>query len=316
MYRKIINVTRTDLDGAVCAALIKRAFINSNDVKVEAMFSNYDNVDHLIKSTLGYLDNSDRTLFLITDITPSKKVCKQLDEMYSQQKLHIQLLDHHITRSKTLKKYEWATFNNNKCGARLTYEFLLDMDVLDKSEALESLVLATDAWDRWDKTSNLRDRGENLNVLCHMLGLQEFANKFSENLYADADPSLSNVVKYHNNRRDRTIYKIISDQLMVAPYHMDDFGNSFKIIYSGEYVSELAHAVLNHPECEDLQYIVIADLNNNKLSLRSRDSDSINVGKLAKRLKGGGHNCAAGFNINFRSKAEKIIFNRLNKLDS
>jgi oligoribonuclease NrnB/cAMP/cGMP phosphodiesterase (DHH superfamily) len=311
---KIFMFTHQDLDGAGCAVLVDMAF--KADIGIE--FCGYDNVDDKLMAfskSPGKMAPDD--LFLITDICPSKDTCKALDK---ENKGNLKLIDHHKTK-KWVSKYPWATFDERACATLLVHRWLISIGKLDAGdesltpEKMLCFAKAIDAWDRWLLDSDDRPRGESLNDLSHFIGLEEFLKVFNGDPEADLDDPLKFIVYYLNKRKERIIARIIRKQLHDAPYRMDNFGNTYKILFAEDYISEVGHAALEDEDSQDLQYVVIASPVSNRCGMRSRGD--VDVSKIAELLtpRGGGHAAASGFIHDFRQKIENIIFTKLDKVD-
>ena len=124
----------------------------------------------------------------------------------------------------------------------------------------------------------------------------------------------TSIIKYLTDRKKRYVYKVVKEQVPNAKYYMDGLGNTFKIIFATEYMSEIGHAALAYPDHEDLHYICVINPVTNTCSLRSRKGET-NVAKLAKLFDGGGHRSAAGFPIQLTEIIESIIFKTLNNVN-
>lgn len=307
-------LTHGDLDGAGCAVLIKKALLFDAELNID--FCNYDDIDEKVEKILkSDFKDDDYGLLLITDICPSKKICELLDKIQN-----VILVDHHKTRG-WVKKYDWAIFENGVCGTSLVYHRMIDKlrrhrNLVDSDEKVEEFVQAVDAWDCWHIDSEHRKRGENLNALTFFMGFENFIKEFSMDLESDKSITFSAIIKYINENKDRYVKNIIKNQLHETPYRMDDYGQTYKILFCDNYISEVAHAALEDDDSQDLWYIAVVNPTKNMVSLRTKRPDKIDVSTLAEKLGGGGHSTAAGLRINFRKKLEKTVSEKFNLLDS
>jgi len=312
-------LTHGDLDGAGCAVVIKR-MMEEEPLNIE--FCDYENIDSKIKEVLEN-DFQEFDLLLITDICPSKETCKELNKFTNR----VMLADHHRTR-KWVKKYDWAVFQEGKCGTFLVYDQIIprmfdghlskykDLSKDKRAVGLEEFVKAIDAWDCWHMDSEHRKRGENLNALTFFIGLENFVKEFSIDLKSDESIVFSPIIGYINENKDRHVKNIIENQLHETPYRMDDYGQTYKILFCDNYISEVAHAALDEDDSQDLWYIVIVSPTKNVVSLRTKRPDKINVNILAEKFGGGGHSTAAGFRMDLKKKLEGIISNKFNLMDN
>jgi oligoribonuclease NrnB/cAMP/cGMP phosphodiesterase (DHH superfamily) len=294
-------MTHNDLDGAACAVLINNKFKDTN-----IKFHSYTTIDSAILKFLESENNILENFLIITDICPSKDICKKLNKNV---KAKLLLLDHHKTRS-FVNKYSWAINDNTKCGTELVFD-----KFFGDEELYTDFVQEVSAWDLWKLDSAHREYGKKLNLLLQFIGNQAFIINFSNNPFAHKYPKFSNIIEYLENKKKRYIQKVVTTQLHTAEICTDGFGNSFKIIFCTDYISEIGQVCLTHPEYEDLKYIVLCNPTTNTISLRSRIGE-IDVSKIAKKLNGGGHFSASGFHLNIMKKIEKMIYNLLNKVEN
>jgi len=297
--------THDDLDGVGPVILCNAAKMDLSTV----IYNNYESIDHNLNAFLESNEYAANDTLLITDITPSEEMCEKLDT-YHRNKIKVILLDHHKTKS-WVSNYSWATYESTSCGTRLVLQYL-QPNIPDKDLYFE-LVEAINAWDLWKLQSNFRTRGENLNTLLRFIGTHDFVETFSTNPTADNEKPYSLIIQYLNKNKEEYVKKVIEDQLLQAAYHMDDLGNTYKILFATDYISEVGHAALVHPDCEDLKYIVIVNPTIGMCSFRSKDVD---ISNIAKKLGGGGHPSAAGCRIDSKSKIERYVVSLLDRLDN
>ena len=291
--------THGDLDGVACAILLK---LYRGRVRVH--FCNYDNVDKQLTDFIKEPKNGIDELF-ITDICPSEATCDHLDKLKS---VSVRLFDHHKTKS-WVTKYRWATFNNDLCGAELVANYI---DTL--TEEQDDFVKAVAAWDLWKIDSPFRERGEKLNTLVRFMGIYNFMKDFSEDITLDMSDSFRKITKYIEDNKKAKVKQTLHNQLPKARRFMDGRGNTFKILFASDYISEVGHEALNHADEGDLDYVVILNPTHNHCGLRSRGN--VDVSQVAKQLRGGGHKAAAGFIVDFRKRLTKTISNMLSKIES
>jgi oligoribonuclease NrnB/cAMP/cGMP phosphodiesterase (DHH superfamily) len=297
-FKRVFHFTHSDLDGVACAVVTKVLL----EQKTNVTFCNYDRIDEILTKFLEREDITKEDLLLITDICPSKEVCEKLSK--ERKRINVKLVDHHVTK-KWASKFVWVVFDTRHCGAFLTARAFSKVG----NENLKDFLSSVEAWDLWKTEDKYRERGENLNTLQAFMGLDEFMKEFSEDLNADLNKEyLKKILEFLIKEKKRTIKRTISEQLRKNEPKLDAFGNSFKILFASDYISETAHAALEDEDSGDLKYVVIIDPVKNSCSFRSKD-ESVDVGEIAKSLGGGGHKTAAGFVYNFRKKISSIIHN-------
>lgn len=305
--------THSDLDGAGCRLVLQLAGFPIRSTT----YHTYQNIDDAILSFfLRHLEefpNREVTLF-ITDICPTLETCAKVDKLVKiNDSLNVQLYDHHVTRKKA-SKYSWATVNTATSATEILWERYSER-ISWKLGEFQQLVSAISAWDMWKMDSPFRQRGEKLNSLLGFIGKEDFVSRFSEDPFSDKKEPFLSICKYLEKRKENYVRKVIKDQLFDTPYHMDGLGNTFKIIFATDYISDLAYAALDHPEFEDLHYICVVNPLSNSCSLRSRQEDNVNVEQVARKLNGGGHPKAAGFPFRVLPGVEREVFKVLNSLE-
>jgi uncharacterized protein len=297
----IFHFTHSDLDGAGCSIVVRRAFKES--VK-STTFCNYDTIDEVL---LNFVANpavvNENTLLIITDICPQQDTCKKLNKL--SEKTNIILIDHHKTK-RWLSDFSWAKFSEEWSATYLTEKYFIT-----DGNKTSDLTLSIDAWDMWKTESDHRKRSEELNTLCKFLGLQEFVDVFLTNPSSDLEEPYFTILKLLEKNKEKYIKKTISSQLLTSKLNMDCEGNTFKLIYADDYISEVGNTILTSEEGSDLKFIAIISLSSNTCSLRS--TGSFDVSRIAQRCGGGGHRNAAGFPIKMKEKIESKVVSMLNR---
>jgi oligoribonuclease NrnB/cAMP/cGMP phosphodiesterase (DHH superfamily) len=301
----ILVLTHNDLDAAGCSILLKERYKGE---KIEIQFHNYDSIDAAVQRYLKEGSSNQRQLIL-ADISPKAETCEQLNSAVKEYRSVISLYDHHKTKA-WLTKYPWAKFDASMCATKILFDNILVTDPNLKIEnyryaQLKNLSLAINAWDIWQLDSPNRARGVSLNTLLTFFGIHTFSNMLFEHI-----PLLNQLTINKNNHVDR----VIREQLTVANVYIDGQGNTFKVLFSSDFISEVGNTALLHPDGEDLKYVVIVGERGESCSLRSRTGE-VDVGNIAKQLNGGGHTNAAGFPIDGKQMLERIVFEKLNKLN-
>jgi oligoribonuclease NrnB/cAMP/cGMP phosphodiesterase (DHH superfamily) len=304
-------VTHGDLDGAGAAILSQVAY---NDVAF-TFFAEYTTIDNYIASFIASKKSENNIELIITDICPSQSVCEDLDKVSEQFKLR--LFDHHKTR-QWVEKYPWAKFDISKSGTQLFYESIFNAAIGSfrptAINGYKNFVDAVDAWDLWKLDSPHRSRGEGLNALFKFLRMQEFTSIFAKDPDADEKEPVKTLLHYINKEKEYIINRAIANCQKNPVLRRDSLGRMYIIIFTTDYVSEVCHAILDHSDFEDLQYVVAYSPLAETCSLRTT-SPSMDVSNLAKHLGGGGHKDAAGFHYPLRGHIEENIHKMIAKIE-
>lgn len=304
---KTVLFTHNDLDGAGCAILAKKLY--KEELKV--VFCDRDTIDPFLLEAIKREKN-----ILITDISPRKETCLQIDKAIKERDdLQVELIDHHITRS-WVNEYEWGTFDNSACGTLLLFNkhFSKERKALNSVTPLQRFALSVDSWDRWVEDSIFRSRGEKIKLLCYFLGLDNFIGKYKEDILKSDFGKLNKILNLLVEQRDRYVQEVVNNQLNTVDIHMDGYANMFKIIFATDFFSEIGNAILNHEDGRELKYVCLVNPITNSVHMRSRKGGT-DISLIAKECRGGGHAEAAGFGMNFTRKIEEKIEKKLNMLN-
>lgn len=224
-------------------------------------------------------------------------------ERMAEEAKSIAVLDHHATAQADLEGLEFATFDMNKSGARLAYEWFL----ADRSEPQEyqkrytverlvDYVQDRDLW-RWE-LYRAREITEAMKVVAFdFAAWSKFAADLNNNLEGVAD-------------RGRTLLALTEQHLSLleatAAYAVLD-GHPCRVANAPYiYASELGHRLATRVQGGNETHVLGADglgvawrYDHNRdllsFSLRSTPESHIDVAKIAAAHGGGGHRNAAGF---------------------
>lgn len=284
-----VLITHNDFDGVTCAILFKTAY-------PEGIYylENYDTVDKRIASVLGEAPQC----VYITDISPQTKVVAEMLDKYSNFASHfakIALFDHHKT-ALHLNSYSWATVDTTKCGAWLFYEYLRSLPkpdaVSERLEDLSPLVFHANDYDLWlhkDPHSSI------LNSLLFIYGQDRFINRFLENPSIELTETEKLLIEIETERQG----KYIEEAAKTAVFYSQFKDVIIAVVCAERYISALGDYLLNLdlPNNRKPDIVAIVNAQKNTVSLRSRKWD---VSAIAKACGGGGHENAAGFQLEDR----------------
>lgn len=282
--KTVLNLTHTDLDGAVAGIVVRNVFPNAITVKVDYRGSaEYESACEAITG-LNY------DAIVITDFSPDDNMVQLI---HSVNKPFV-VIDHHQT-ANIKEDDELGTYiiNTRICGALLALKNFSTFASLDH---LTTICEVTDDHDRWLR--KMVPLSDNLNNLLYELGYDKFIEKFMDgmegyNLPSDTLPILDN----HDKAVDEHMLRCEQHKLPYNGYYIEtDRFNSDIVIRLLEHYDWL---VLTEPEeCSPGM---------TKLSFSTSRKD-VNIGKFLKELGrgGGGHPGAAGQIIPTAEKDEFI----------
>jgi len=295
---RVLHLTHADLDGAVCA-VATRTLMDADELVVEKI--DYDEIDARVRA---FIKEPSHDMLLITDICPKEEVFNELGVAVNAGTFQAKILDHHKSR-KWIDNYgfEWAAFNPDVCGARMTYEWLTH-----ECEAgpvpLQSMVEAADVYDRWLLEHARRPEAEKLNRIFHFMGFSRFVRTAVEKLDFYYDPMFDYIDQCLLDSQNRGIEATIKDQFGDAWVLDKGQDGAYITVVGSKHTSELAHTILNR--MPHAHFVAVVNPQYNKVELRARE-DGTDVSEIALRLGGGGHPEAAGFPFPFQDFLRMLL---------
>lgn len=292
--------THTDLDGVGCAILAYLAFGKEN-VAVE--YCNYDDIDlrvsqFFIKGNPGEYDK-----VFITDISINENLAAYIDR-YAKSRLW-QLFDHHQTALE-LNRYDWCNVlveaadgsGLKTCGTELFGVYLIMQGAFDRySKAVTNNVLQFisvvrdyDTW-RWITMGGDGMNSKYVNDLLDVYGRDQFIELMLARIYTgfpSITPDEFLLLEQRKTEIDR--YVIQKNEQLICT--KDIYGHSYGYVFAERFFSELGNRLCQMNP--GLEYIVMIDICNGKVSYRTT-RDDLNLGtEIAHSYGGGGHAKAAG----------------------
>ncbi|MED4238253.1 DHH family phosphoesterase [Priestia megaterium] len=288
MYKLL---SHTDLDGVGCGVLAKLAF--GDRIKIR-----YNSIASLNREVEWFLENEERNTHLfITDLSVNEENEKRLEEFY-QTGGKVQLLDHHKT-ALHFNEYEWGHVvvedneGNLASGTSLFYEYLIENELIQASNAVDEFVELVRQYDTWEWEKNNNQEAHRLNALFFLISIDEFEEKMvnrlqnSDHFFFDEfeqkilDMEEDKVERYIRRKRRELVQTSIGDYLA-------------GIVYAESYHSELGNEL--GKEYPHLDYIAMLNMGGKRISLRTIH-DHVDVSEVAGHYGGGGHAKAAGCSL-------------------
>lgn len=281
--------THLDLDGIGCAILAQLTFGKNVDIT----YCNYDEVDVLVREYISKMDKGHDTCF-ITDISIKDDLASVIDHEYEN---NFKLFDHHKT-ALDLNKYDWCvveTMNDKKglqtCGTELFYEYLIEHKYL-KEDVKDFVKLVTnyDTW-RWTEIGNMGLISKKMNDLLYLYGRDEFVkwclDKFkSRKSFLRFDKEDELLLQFNQKEIDKYIDSKEKEMIISC-----DGEYKYGVVFAEKYFSELGNELCTRNP--NLDYVAMVNVGTYSISYRTI-KENIDVGQVAKRYGGGGHQKAAG----------------------
>lgn len=288
MYKLL---SHTDLDGVGCGVLAKLAF--GDRIKIR-----YNSIASLNREVEWFLENEERNTHLfITDLSVNEENEKRLEEFY-QTGGKVQLLDHHKT-ALHFNEYKWGHVvvedneGNLASGTSLFYEYLIENELIQTSNAVDEFVELVRQYDTWEWEKDNNQEAHRLNALFFLVSIDEFEEKMvnrlqnSDHFFFDEfeqkilDMEEDKVERYIRRKRRELVQTSIGDYLA-------------GIVYAESYHSELGNEL--GKEYPHLDYIAMLNMGGKRISLRTIH-DHVDVSEIAGHYGGGGHAKAAGCSL-------------------
>jgi len=290
--------THGDLDAGVSAVILARAVGVGARIRTSAcQYDGPGNIDELVNAFLDTVEagTAEEKSLVIADIAPTKETCERIDSLKSEF-TKLQVFDHHKTTLWAKDgPFAWFEHSGNDACAALMLRRSLRANATDPDE--ESLVLAADAWDRWQLDSVHRERGEDLNTLFNFVGFNRFVKMFGDFPNADTQPTVRFLVHEAKIRSTRLLEAALYKQIRSsAPrVYLDKNNNSFVLLMGGSDldVSTFASRTLDTLRAT-VDYVAVLLPEIGVVSLRAH-AGGVDVSAIAEERNGGGHAAAAGF---------------------
>lgn len=305
---KVKLFSHSDLDGIGCVVVAKKAFKD-----LDYTICDYVDVNEKI---LDFLENervTDYDRIFITDISFNDEVAERLDMIHRGGVSTVQLVDHHSTALHLADKYSWCEVRVEESnlypnqyedsrgkvkssGTTLFYKFLRNkhLPALEKDYHLKLFVEVVRKYDTWEwaKVYN-NDHPKQLNDLLYILGREKFIDRFTTIPNPLFNATEKVLLEIEEHRINKYIWKkkkeVKFTDLLVN-------GKIYNIAWVfAEQNSSLLGNVIAKEYGNNIDFVLIVDIANGKVSLRGIH-EHIDLGKdVARHFGGGGHPMASGF---------------------
>lgn len=295
--KKIQAFCDLDLDGTTCKLVFDFVLpLYTKDFRIEQ--TKINDVDFL-KEQMEWAD-----ILLFADLAPQKETHEWL---INQGKI-VYIFDHHFTTRQLLGDLPLYIYDKERCGAKILYDFF--KEDLSDYPSLGELVTYVNARDLFLTHTDEFHKGTWLHAILFK-AIRPF--QFSENqiigynkfVQYQKQKIISNPLAFFFFRSEvetgKAFEKALKESLKKArstlKKRVDSLGRKYLYFEIGAKVSDIAHVFLS--EMEWVDYIVIHNIfkkGEQRFSLRSREG-GVDVSKIASLYKGGGHQPAAGLEI-------------------
>jgi uncharacterized protein len=156
--KRFIHLSHIDMDGYGSQVITNMAFQDNKEVEVHFFNTNYgDEITTRLREIEKLVSENEveGTFLLITDINLTDAQCKVVEFIVSQNKIDVQLLDHHVNPEalKNVENYfEWYHLDNALSGTFLTGSWVYQVNRQVATDMLD-FCRFVDAYDTWKKES-------------------------------------------------------------------------------------------------------------------------------------------------------------------
>ncbi|MEK3854589.1 DHH family phosphoesterase [Cytobacillus sp. FSL H8-0458] len=287
MYRLY---THNDLDGVGCGIVARIAF--GKDVEIR--YNSVMGLDYQIEKLLENEKNIKDDFLIITDLSVNDENLIRLDDL-AKSGGYVRLIDHHKT-ALHFNDYSWGRVKVQYEDGRLTaatsllYEYLLEHELIQPSQALDEFVELVRQYDTWEWDQNENIKAKNLNDLFFMISIEEFEEKMTERIM--------NSDTFEFNEFEQKLLDMEEEKI---ERYVRRKKREIVQTFIGEYCTGIVHAESYHSELGNelgkeyphLDYIAILNLGGKKISFRTIH-DHVDVSAVAGKFGGGGHAKASG----------------------
>lgn len=314
--RNIIFSHESDIDGLNCIILGKIAFAEldyvlcPNPANLEQSFRKY--------MELGELDKYNN--IYITDLALYDPSLTKVAE--SSLKDKVQIFDHHkMAIDDNMNRYSFTKIiekdeTGMRCGTELFYEYLVENNLINSSEALTEFVELTrleDTWE-WKKSGALGEKAHSLAILFNVIGIEKYISRMISKLVTNPESFKFDTQEMALITRKKEEYNQKLQLIMnSAEYFLDDFTNKYGIVFADyEYRNELAEYIKRSGNPEAIKYLIIVAMNKGESGQKSYRTieENFDVNEIANLHGGGGHPESASVIITKEQSAKALTLSK------
>ena len=287
----LIFTHKNDIDGMGNAVLSKLVFDEVNYVLCETFDLN-SKVEEFIDNEKIY----EYDKVFVTDLCLSEELLCTINED-EKLKDKVQIIDHHKTyEDPKYTKYPFVKIElkNDKglcCGTSLFYEYLLNNELLSRSDVVDEFVELTRLHDTWEwKNIYNNEKARDLAILFDSLGTEGYINFMYEKLSTEKEFNFNHIETVLINNKKIVIDDAI-EGYMKNVYYREILGMKAAILFINyEFRNEIGQYFKDHNI--DVDFVMMIALDRNVVSYRNVNKN-ISVRTVAEYYGGKGHDVAA-----------------------
>lgn len=266
---RIVNITHTDLDGAV-AAIVMRPYLVQLAPNYEIYRVGADTMRPTVQGLIESTPNKADLQLYFTDCSPADI----MDLLKANPEVFYAVYDHHVT-AQELHNGDNCIIDITRCGAMVAYEHLPEK--FTGSNMMERLCELTNDHDMW---LNRMPESHDLNNLYYMMNFDDFMARFANGFDGFNEAEQAMLDKYNSE---------------FAAYYSSLYRKNLPCngvyLLANKYISDICMAV----EAEHYTWYIIERAGDNGVNLSVRTRNGVHIGFILKNLGiGGGHASAGG----------------------
>ena len=277
----MINLTHSDLDGAISAILVNE-YANQKNISCNIIKARYDTIDEIFSYNYKKDD-----YIIITDIS-----LKNEPEWISSVN-NVLLIDHHsgVERSKIKDKNKIIDSSEGTSACKLVYNYFTSkVDVPIFNEDFKRLMIFGHDYDSW---THEYKSSKSLNYLYYFYHFERFVDRFK--------------FGFKNFTKDEILFlKCKNNEIKNILTNMDYsvINDDVAFIIENDNLNEIAEELYMN---RGFKYVFMYSPKRKVLSLRSHKDAIIHCGEFLQVFGGGGHRCSGGISVSGDAQISEVL---------
>lgn len=274
---KIINITCSDLDGAVSAILVKE-YARQKNIPCDIIKGRYDTIETI------FSDNySKENYIIITDMTMKN------EPEWIGNVTNVLLIDHHNGSDKSRIKNKVVDSAEGTSACKLVYDYFTSKGCVYDDKFKKLMELGHD----FDSYTHSLATSKALNYLYYLYYFERFVDRFK-----------SGFVKFSKDELTFIKCKINEIKNSLTKLEFNAINDDVAFIVSDDNITEITEELLTN---RGFMYVFVYSPVRKALSLRSSNSATINCGEFLEIFDGGGHKFSGGIRIKDMKEIDDIL---------
>lgn len=276
---KIINITHSDLDGAVCGILVKE-YARQKGIPCDTIKARYDTVDKIFSEL--YKGNS-KDFYIITDISLPN------ESPFIGNVNNILLIDHHSGIENSNIKHKKIDSSEGTSACKLVYDYFTEKSIVYDSKFTKLMELGHD-YDSW--THKFKS-SKALNYIYFLYYFERFVDRFENG--------------FDGFTKDELLFlKCKMEQIknILTNLEVSVINDDIAFVVEEDNINEIAEELRIN---RGFKYVFIYSQKRKTLSMRSSSDAIIHCGEFLQLLGGGGHKCTGGVIVKNENTIKEVL---------